>query len=43
MRAVKEKLKEEIAGAALVLDFPSTTVLGVHGGPKYFGVSYFVR
>lgn len=43
MDLIKEQLAEEIAGAARVMDFPSTSVLGVHGGPKYFGVSYFIR
>lgn len=43
MKIVKDQLQEEIAGAGRVVDFPSTTVLGVHGGPKYFGVAYFRR
>lgn len=40
---VKEQLADEISRAARIVDFPSTSVLGVHGGPKYFGVSYFIR
>ena len=40
---VKEELADLIGRAHLVLDFPSTSVLGVHGGPKYIGVAYFKR
>ncbi len=43
MEAVKEQLAEELAGAARIVNFPSTSVLGVHGGPQYFGVSYFIH
>lgn len=43
MNEVKEELSDLISRAQLVLDFPSTSVLGVHGGPKYIGVSYFKR
>lgn len=43
MDKVKEQLADEIQRAARIVDFPSTSVLGVHGGPQYFGVSYFIR
>lgn len=43
MEAVKSQLADVIARADHVMNFPSTSVLGVHGGPKYMGVSYFKK
>ncbi|HZK09452.1 MAG TPA: DegV family protein [Clostridia bacterium] len=43
MKIIKEELSDEISRARRLIDFPSTSVLGVHGGPGYFGVSYFIR
>lgn len=40
---IKAQMTHEIAGATRVVNFPSTSVLGVHGGPRYFGVAYFIR